>query len=82
MIFQALPGCIRVTVCPVVKNMDFLENKSSLKMNNMFRLPGTFIPLSLSFPNCKIKLIVPFSLGYCKDKINVYTVLSTAPDIQ
>lgn len=82
MIFQALPGCTRVTVCPMVKNVDFPENKSSLEINNMSRLPGTFNPLSLSFPNYKMEMVIPFSLGYHKDEINVCQVFSTAPDIQ
>lgn len=81
MIFQALPSRTRVTVCPMVKKMDFPENKSSLEINKS-RLPGTFIRLSLSFPNYKKEMAIPFSLGYCKDEITVYQVFSTAPDIQ
>lgn len=82
MIFQALPSRTRVTVCPMVKNVDFPENKSSLEVNNKSRLQGTFIGLSLSFPNYKKEMAIPFSLGYCKDEINVYQVFSTAPNIQ
>lgn len=67
---------------PMVKNVDFPENKSSLGINSMSRLLGTFIPLGLSFPNYKMEMVIPFSSGYCKDERNEFQVFSTAPDIQ